>query len=284
MVGSRIDMGGDEGQFPKDPPVETGGDGPTGNDWADYYLAGLECIMGMDPNIDPNNPRETWEYEYVEWDPNGSYPEEYKYAGYQGILCTSTQTHNPNFTLANNRTSDGQKVPHACFRNNYGDPGYISKDLGNKMWDYQYENYEPNVVRISDADITKNCHAAAYHLYKDSNTVATNWTNEIRPKYLDELELIFDSNESDADTIAGDRCYNFMSHSWWVDESEPNYPAKSVQWKWSESPIYKWPHDPNDPNDWTNNQPAADIYLNPHPPDDNNNRLKPTEIRNKTAR
>lgn len=230
VIGNRIDMGADEIQFPHDPPISSGGDGPTGNDWYDF-LGGDGPLPGMDPNG-------------VEYS-----------AGLMSWVFIAP--HNPHFDLEHNVTKSDVPVAHSCIDNNYGDPGQVSIEDGERLYHSYYPKHEfdPNIVKVSDIDYSRNCHGQAYHLFDDNDSFNEPENCEVvkfRSEYtLDNGGLIpiTDPNQVQAE----DRCTGF-GHSWWIaDCNDVGMHDKAVMWKWAESPVYYWPRYSNDV--WTTEQP-----------------------------
>lgn len=173
--------------YPKDPPVTSGGEGPTGNDWTDFGVFSNNKLLWRDAN-DLNHVTSTY-YIIIE-------------------------TANTNFVLANNRNTAGDKVKHTHYKDNYGDVSCPTVTDGNRYWDWFHEGYTPVTTRISNCSITKNCVSKAYHNYKGANTVSTNWTDPgNRAPFTGELYVIFGYGDNDGDdTQPGDRCDNSSTH------------------------------------------------------------------------
>jgi len=200
--------------YPKDPPVTSGGEGPTGNDWTDFGVFSNNKLFWRDEN-DLNHVTSTY-YIIIE-------------------------TANTNFVLANNRNTAGDKVKHTHYKDNYGDVSCPTVTDGNRYWDWFHEGYTPVTTRISNCSITKNCVSKAYHNYKGANTVSTNWTDPgNRTPFTGELELIFGYGDNgSADTQSGDRCDN-SSHAWWITASPACSPATGLRWKNGSGREYSW--------------------------------------------
>jgi len=215
--------------WPKDPAVTSGGEGPTANDWTDFGIVDSAIFWWRDED-DLNHLTTTY---YI-----------------------TISTSNSNFTLANNRNTEADKVRHILYKNNYGDTSCPTVTDGNRYWDWYYGDYTPAVSRVSDCSTTKNCVSQAYHNYKSVNTVSTHWTNTTdRGPFTSELEEIFSEGDNgDAYTVTGDRCDNNY-HAWWITAAPDCSAATGIQWKDGPSGVYSWA-----PSSATNDAPKGKLY------------------------
>ena len=210
--------------WPQDPPVSTGGDGPTGNDWVDFAA---------------------WDSEVLFYDDNGI-------SRVTTTLALEITANNGNFVLANNRTGNGQPVAHVAYKDDYGRPAGPSVASGNTDWDNYYDGYAPPIVRDMDSNATNttNCVSYAFNGYVQ-NAVSSNWTNsgsDAAP-FENELQVVAASGNNGATaTQGGDRCYNNY-HVWTLTGIGA---ATGQRFKNNSSPIYTW-----DPSPYSNNGAAG---------------------------
>lgn len=197
---------------PKDPPVTSGGEGATGNDWVDFWSFATITLPCKDVN--------------------GNY-----YNVLVGIM--SIETSNPNFVLASNRTDSGTKVRHFCFSGDYGDdfglsaPQECSVADGNRFWDEYYSGYTPAVSGSGSSTDKTNCVSYAYDGYKGA-AASKNWTNsgtDASP-FFTELTLT-------TYAVNGTRCNN-SDHVWILESVNGSCLGTTLKWKNNVSRYYTW--------------------------------------------
>jgi hypothetical protein len=177
--------------------------------------------------------------------------------------CKAVQitTSNTNFVLSHARDTAGNKITHWHYQKNYGSDfggthGTVTTTEGNAFWDWYYDDFS-TITRTGSPTNTTNCTCYAYDEYKSASTQANYWvnSNSDSAKYKDEVYEISPSStdNSDFDTIAGDRCHH-TDHVWTIVTSNPDCPAKKIRWKNNCSAIYTWDMGATSSN-WTNDSP-----------------------------
>jgi|GEM_PF-4140587 len=137
-------------------------------------------------------------------------------------------------------------------------PHFFKSYLRISRMNHYYANFTPAVTRHSNATVTTNCVSYAYDGYKSSSVKVKYWVNSNADSnpLKNDLNTIFASgNNSDKDTISGDRCHN-DSHVWKVTNGTGSCGAKTIRWKNNSSGIYSWDHGANQTN-WTNDSPKG---------------------------
>jgi hypothetical protein len=243
---------------PKDPPVDTGGEGLFGDDWTDYGTATISTLWYRRSDTNHRAIR---------------------------LLVTISST-NSNFDSNHCRTSAQTdfKVEHIHFNKDYGSDfggtdGTVTAAEGKAFFDWTYDGYSPQPTGGTGATGTTNCRSHAYHGYKSATTKSNNWVNAgPGSKYYEELfEIASLGDNGGFPTIKGDRCDDQSNHVWVVKEPDPEQDpcvssaATSIEWKNNSSGIYTW-----SPGSPTNDAPRGD------PP--GNNFYEEYGIYNKTDR
>jgi hypothetical protein len=220
---------------PKDPPVATGGEGLTGNDWIDFGYVSLSTLWYR---------RDGTSIQATRW-------------------VVKIEATNPNFDSDHCRTSEatGHNVTHYHFTKDYGDDfgppyGTVTAAEGKAYFDWYYEGLTPNVEGGAGPTGTTNCTCYAYHGYKGANTKANYWVGSSGTdggyKYRDELTEVSPptNDNSDFDTQDEDRCHH-SDHVWVVDEKpDCEAGARKIRWKNNSSGVYTWSHaDGDETND-----------------------------------
>ena len=202
---------------PKDPPVTSGGEGTTGNDWTDF---------GADVDV----PWMTEDCNVVQ------------FTAVKRVLIIPD---NPNFVSSHAKTSDGTKVHHYHYEKDYGDSGMPAVADGNRYWDWFYSDDYSDITRISDCTNQTNDVYHAYHEYKSTDTKAAYAVPlSHRSPYTDELHEIYPLGDNDESiAVVGDRCDS--NRLVWVIEKVDCCPslATEISWKTGMSGVYKWTHD-----------------------------------------
>jgi len=215
---------------PKDSPVYEGGEGPTGNDWRDYY--GWQKLRFRDSG----GNHHVW------------------------TRAVRIDASNGNFTESHAESDSESLASHVHFEDDYGDTSYPSTSEGNAYWDWFYRGHTPEIERLSSCTVIRNCVCYAYDDYKGS-AEANYWVNSDSDSdpYTSELYTIFASGDNgDAITITDDRCHSGIAHVWKV-ASAPDAcrPARCIRWKNNFSGRYYWDHPSNDKDSWTNDGPIV---------------------------
>lgn len=229
---------------PKDPPVSSGGEGPTGNDWTDYGSPSMATLWYRRNGSNEKAPR----------------------------LFIHIAEANPNFAILHCRISapeDVAKVPHLHYNKDYGDTfpaphGSVSATEGKDFFDWCYAQYAPVMYSYGGASGVTNCVCYAYHKTRGTNTLAYYWVNpNDASKYRNQLFRWADyGNNGGFDTCPGNRCDELSSHVWIIEDSPGGCAAKAISWKNNSSGTYKWDH-VNYTNDCPiGNRPDNELYGN----------------------
>ncbi|MHC4153568.1 MAG: hypothetical protein ACYST6_01370 [Planctomycetota bacterium] len=225
---------------PKDPPVSSGGEGATGNDWTDYGTVSSATLYYRRSGTNDMAPR----------------------------LRVQVEASSSNCDPDHCRTSDvsDHNVTHLHYNKDYADDfggsyGTVTVAEGDDYWEWSYDGYDPVPSTSGSASGKKNCVCYAYHIYKGSNTKANYWVNQsAASKYRDELYEIDSSGDNgEFDTEAGDRCDDASNHVWVVEGSRDCEAAYCIVWKNNSSQTFTWSHDDGDE---TNDCPEGDRPTN----------------------
>jgi len=186
--------------------------------------------------------------------------------------CVEITTDNNNFVLSHACDSSSNKIAHYHDNKDYdddfgGSDGTVTVSEGNSYWDdWFYSNVAPAISHDTNATIVTNCVCYAYDEYKSASTHANYWVDEgsASDAYRDELyEISPDTTDnSEFDTIIGDRCDDPTAHVWKVTDTDSDCPAKTIKWKNNASGTYEWNHSTNHPLLWTNDCPKGNHATN----------------------
>jgi len=229
---------------PKDPPVTSGGEGPTGNDWTDYGSPSGATLWYRRSGSEWQAPR---------------------------LFIRIAET-NANFNLTHCRISapdDVAKVPHLHYDKDYdrtfpSPHGYVTVEEGNAFWGWRYAQYAPVVTNHGGASGSFNCVCHAYHKTRGDNTLAYYWVNPgDADKYRNQLFKWAEYGDNgDFDTCPLNRCDDIYHHVWIIDSSPGGCAASSIRWKNNSSGTYLWNH-PIYTNDCPKgNRPSNTLYGN----------------------
>jgi len=230
---------------PKDPPVTSGGEGPTGNDWTDYGYASPSTLY---------------------YRRNG---ENYRVTNHTTVYISTT---NSNFNLNHCRIStpvDVAKVSHYHFAKDYGDNfgganGVVTAQEGKDFFDWQYAQYGGAWYSYGGATTVSNCVCYAYHKTRGDNTLTYYWVDPgDADKYRNQLFKWAEYGDNgDFDTCPLNRCDDIYHHVWIIDSSPGGCAASSIRWKNNSSGTYLWNH-PIYTNDCPKgNRPSDTLYGN----------------------
>ena len=264
---------------PQDPPVISGGHGPCGNDWIDFFDEHQKsykmyyrrdnsntyvAIFGMDmevdnPNFDTSKNRlpaaSSWQ--------SGLNYKLYKQVTHNDNLYQCRQNH---WSTANNAPPNAtywwdnatRNLQHYCYEGNYGEPrwgapaeGWPTVAEGNSLWDWSYDNYSPTPVRTSDATETQNCHAWALHGYQ-SGTDVSNWSdmNDTTGSKEDAVRKVRGQLYEQDTAETDDRCIVDEDHTWKIDsvaipQGSQDPKIISIRWKDRASGVYTLQYNPS---------------------------------------
>lgn len=235
----------DAGAAPKDRPVTSGGEGPTGNDWTDYGSPSGATLLYRRSGSEWQAPR---------------------------LYIRIAET-NANFNLTHCRISapdDVAKVPHLHYDKDYGETfpaphGYVTATEGKDFFDWRYAGYAPVMYSYGGASGAYNCVCYAYHKTRGDNTLAYYWvnSNDDADKYRLQLFTWADYGDNgDFDTCPGNRCDAEPEHVWIVDASPDACAATTIRWKNNSSGIYRWAHLIYTNDCPKGNPPANSLYPN----------------------
>ncbi len=240
---------------PHDPPVISGGNGSTGNDWADFS-------------------------EQVEMDPVGLFKvgEDFMQVS---IPYFYESADNPLFNYGENQLSDGTGLDHLCPRVDFESVRFPGDDLvekANDFWSWYYEGYYPAIYAsttppvgfsVNRATTRNNCVSFAFNGYAGASIgwwMQDEWAMSM---LREQLYAVWDSNHGDMGSVSfGDVCvtcdinaypiptphgegygqtwYPWNGHhAWWInDESaDGSRAAYRITWKNCTSQIFEWDHD-----------------------------------------
>lgn len=229
---------------PKDPPVESGGEGLFGRDWKDYGQVAGNLLKFRKDGVN---------LIATEW-----------------FIEISGQ--NPNFNVGCCVTSTGAKVTHMHVLWDYGDTWAerVMPDEGKAYWDWFYGGYYPLPQGGYNPTAVKNCVSFAFDGYKsgeETNARAICWVNlapgagDMYRDELTEVSPVSDDNNH-CDVQEGDRCYSPGEHVWCIHtDGGTCTPAKKVIWKNNSSGIYTWEQNPGYEQ---NTCPGGPPYNNPY--------------------
>jgi hypothetical protein len=223
---------------PMDPPVASGGQGPSQNDWIDFLNTPL-CSGKNISYIDSNTGV------------IGHYP---------SLVMTITAD-NPNYSAGLN-TANGTQVDHWFLMDNYGDDGDVpTVGEGNAYWDSCFSGYFPDVTRadatvtgsFSDCTTHGNCMTYAFNAYIASYSLtAIIFSDTASATSLINCCQQVGSAPPHVSSPPGDRCYdtdgpNGIEHIWTIcnrnppfQGSSPKFCERGLIWKDNTSGIYWW--------------------------------------------
>lgn len=230
----------DAGAASKDPPVTSGGEGPTGNDWTDY---GFYSSATLYYRRNGQNHRVT------------------------NHITLYISASNSNFNCSHCRISapdDVAKVSHFHFEKDYGanfggSYGVVTAQEGKQYFDWCYAGYAPVMYSYGGATTVSNCVCYAYYKTRGDNTLAYYWVNPgDASKYRNQLYCWAPYGDNgDFDTCPLNRCDDTPNHVWIIDSSPAGCAASTIRWKNNSSGIYRWDH-----LIYTNDSPKANPPAN----------------------
>jgi hypothetical protein len=241
--------------YPHDPPVTSGGNGSTGNDWVDFPDQVLIDAVGL--------------FKVGEDFMQVSIPYFYETAD------------NPLFNYDENQLYDGTGLDHLCPRVDFESVRFPGDNLvgeANDYWSWYYEGYYPAIYASSTppagfyanrATTRNNCVSFTFNGYAGASTGW--WLQDAGALSLlrGQSYAIWDSNHGDTASVSyGEVCVTCDNnaeaistphgegssqtwypwngyHTWWIndDGAEGARAAHHIIWKNCTSQIFEWDHD-----------------------------------------